>query len=105
MRRCWSVVVRNPFLVLNLGLHAVDSVGRFNFEGDVLASQGLDEDLHSTAKTENEMKAPAEYCDQIGCDHPRVAFQKDKALLVRDGPLVLNLCLYVVGGVGRKVML
>jgi hypothetical protein len=36
----------DTLLVLNLGLDVVDSVGRLNLEGDGLAGQGLDEDLH-----------------------------------------------------------
>ena len=36
----------DALLVLNLGLDVVDSVGRLNLEGDGLAGQGLDEDLH-----------------------------------------------------------
>lgn len=31
------LVWRDPFLVLDLGLHIVDRVGRFNLEGDGLA--------------------------------------------------------------------
>ena len=50
------LVGRNPLLVLNLGLHVIDSVERSNFEGDGLAIQGLYEDLHSATKAENEMK-------------------------------------------------
>jgi hypothetical protein len=42
-----SLLVRgDALLVLNLGLDIVDSVGRLNLEGDGLAGQGLDEDLH-----------------------------------------------------------
>ena len=35
-----------PFLVLDLGLDVVNSVRRFDLEGDGLASEGLYEDLH-----------------------------------------------------------
>ena len=36
----------DSFLILNLGLDIVDGVARFNLEGDRLAREGLDEDLH-----------------------------------------------------------
>jgi hypothetical protein len=36
----------DALLVLNLGLDIVDSVGRLNLEGNGLAGQGLDKDLH-----------------------------------------------------------
>ncbi len=38
----------NSFLVLDLGLDILDSVALLNIEGDGLAGQGLDEDLHAT---------------------------------------------------------
>ena len=37
----------SPFLVLNLGLYVVDSVGGLHLEGDGLTREGLDEDLHA----------------------------------------------------------
>merc|ERR1719445_615738 len=36
----------NSLLILDLGLHILDGVGRLDLKGDGLASQGLDEDLH-----------------------------------------------------------
>ena len=38
--------VSSPLLVLNLRLHIVDCVGGLDLEGDCLAREGLDEDLH-----------------------------------------------------------
>ena len=40
------LVRRDSFLVLDLGLDIVDGVGRLDLEGDGLAREGLDEDLH-----------------------------------------------------------
>jgi hypothetical protein len=37
----------SPFLVLDLGLYIIDGVGRLDLEGDSLASQSLNEDLHA----------------------------------------------------------
>ena len=50
------LVGRNTLLVLNLGLDVVNGVGRLDLEGDSLASQGLDEDLHTATKTEDKVK-------------------------------------------------
>merc|ERR1712096_178126 len=46
----------DSLLVLNLGLNVLDGIGWLNIKGDGLASQGLDEDLHSTSKSEDEME-------------------------------------------------
>ena len=46
----------DAFLVLNLGLDVVDGIGGLDLEGDGLTRQGLDEDLHSTAETEDEVE-------------------------------------------------
>ena len=40
------LIWRDTFLVLNLGLDVLDPVSWLDFEGDVLASEGLNEDLH-----------------------------------------------------------
>ena len=40
------LVRRNSFLVLNLGFHIFDGVVGLHLQGDGLAGQGLDEDLH-----------------------------------------------------------
>ena len=39
----------NTFLILDLGLHVLDSIGSLHVESDGLASKGLDKDLHGTA--------------------------------------------------------
>ena len=36
----------SPLLVLDLGLHIVDGVGRLHLKGDCLPRKGLDENLH-----------------------------------------------------------
>lgn len=42
-----SLLVRgDAFLVLNLGLDVVDGVGRLHLQGDGLASESLNKDLH-----------------------------------------------------------
>ena len=47
------LVRRDPLLVLNLRLHIVDRVGRLDLQGDGLAREGLDEDLHTTTETKD----------------------------------------------------
>lgn len=37
------LVGRDSFLVLDLGLHVVDGVGRLHLQGDSLTSEGLDD--------------------------------------------------------------
>ena len=39
----------DPLLVLDLGLHILDGVARLDLQGNGLAREGLDEDLHSTS--------------------------------------------------------
>src|SRR5258708_7596406 len=47
------LVRRNAFLVLDLRLDIVNSVGGLDFERDGLARQGLNEDLHTTTETKH----------------------------------------------------
>ena len=39
----------NTFLILDLSLHVLDSIGSLNIESDGLAGKGLDKDLHGSA--------------------------------------------------------
>ena len=50
------LIGRDALLVLDLGLHVLDGVGLLDVEGDGLASEGLDEDLHTTAESQDEVK-------------------------------------------------
>ena len=50
------LIGRDAFLVLNLRLDIIDRVRRFNLEGNRLPSQGLDKDLHTSTKAEDEME-------------------------------------------------
>ena len=45
------------FFVLNFRLDILDAVGWLDFQGNGLASQGFNENLHSTTETQNEMKS------------------------------------------------
>ena len=50
------LVGRDTLLVLNLGLDVVDGVRRLNLEGNGFASESLNEDLHSTTQTEDQVE-------------------------------------------------
>ena len=98
------LVWRDAFLVLNLGLHVVNSVTRLNFKGDGLASQGLHEDLHTTSETENQVESRL-LLDVVvtkGAAILKLLSGEDETLLIwRDAFLVLNLGLHVVNSVAR----
>ena len=50
------LIWRDAFFVLDLSLYRLDGVSAFDVKSDGLASQGLDEDLHTTTETEYEME-------------------------------------------------
>ena len=53
-----SLLVRwDALLVLDLGLHVLDSIGGLNIEGDGLTSEGLDEDLHTSSESEDKVES------------------------------------------------
>jgi hypothetical protein len=97
------LVWRNTLLVLDLGLDIVDGVGRLHLEGDSLAGEGHDEDLHTTTETEDEMES-ALLLDVVVGECAAVLellAGEDEALLVwGDSLLVLDLGLDVVDGIG-----
>ena len=51
------LIWRDTFLVLDLGLDVLDGVSWLDVEGDGLTSEGLDEDLHTTSESEDEMES------------------------------------------------
>merc|ERR1712190_706731 len=91
----------DAFLVLDLGLDVLDGVGGLDHKGDGLASQGLDEDLHASAETQDQMQG-ALLLDVVVGESPSVLellTGEDKPLLVRrDALLVLDLSLDVLDG-------
>ena len=50
------LVGRDALLILDLGLHVVNSVRGLDLESDGLAGESLDEDLHATAEAEHEVE-------------------------------------------------
>ena len=53
-----SLLIRgDTFLVLDLSLDVFNGVRSFDVKSDGLASQSLDEDLHTTSKSEDQVKS------------------------------------------------
>jgi hypothetical protein len=50
------LIWRNTFFVLDLGLDVLDGVCWFNIKSDGFTGKGLDEDLHTTSKSEDQVK-------------------------------------------------
>ena len=99
-----SLLIRgNAFLVLDLGLHILDGVRGLDIKSDGLASQRLDENLHATAETEDQVKG-ALLLNVVVAQSATVLkllSSEDEALLVgRDALLVLNFGLDVLNRVG-----
>jgi hypothetical protein len=92
----------NALLVLDLGLDVVDGVGRLDLKSDGLASEGLDEDLHTTTQTQNKVESRLLLNVVVaqGATVFELLASEDKTLLIRrDALLVLDLALDVVDGV------
>jgi hypothetical protein len=93
----------NAFLVLNLGLDVLNGVGGLDIEGDGLAGEGLDEDLHTTAETEHQVEGRL-LLDVVvgeGAAVLELLASEDEALLIWGNAfLVLDLGLDVLDGVG-----
>jgi hypothetical protein len=92
----------NALLVLDLGLDIVDGVGRLDLKSDGLASEGLDEDLHTTTQTEDKVESRLLLNVVVaqGATVFELLASEDKTLLIRrDALLVLDLALDVVDGV------
>jgi len=89
----------DSLLVLNLLLDIIDRIRGLDIKGDSLSSEGLDENLHSTSKTKNEMEG-ALLLDVVvaeGAAILKLLSSKDQALLIRGNSLlVLNLLLDII---------
>ena len=92
----------DALLVLNLGLDVVNGVAGLNIQGDGLASQGLDEDLHTSTETQDQVKGGLllDVVVRQGTAILELLSGKDKTLLIRGNTfLILDLGLNVVNGV------
>merc|ERR1711878_222878 len=92
----------NSLLVLDLGLDILNGVRWLNLQGDGLASEGLDKDLHTTSQSEHKMKS-ALLLDVVvreGSSILKLLTSKDEPLLIRGNAfLVLDLGLDILNGI------
>merc|ERR1712025_342645 len=56
----------DSLLVLDLGLDVLNGVRGFDLQGDGLASQGLDEDLHASPESEHKVEGALLLDDVVG---------------------------------------
>ena len=92
----------DTFLVLDLGLNILDGVGWLHVEGDGLSSKSLDEDLHTSSKSEDQVKGGLllDVVVREGSSVLKLLSSEDESLLVWwDTLLVLDLSLDVLNGV------
>merc|ERR1711997_123965 len=92
----------NPFLVLDLGFDILDGVAGLYFQGDGLAGESLDKDLHPSTEPEDQVKG-ALLLDVVVGEGPAILqllASEDEPLLVRgDSLLVLDFSLDVLNGI------
>ena len=96
------LIGRDTFLILDLGLDVLNSVGCIDVQGDGLAGESLHEDLHATAESEDQVKSGLLLNVVVGESSAvlQLLAGEDQSLLVRgDALLVLNLGLHVLDGV------
>jgi len=92
----------DSLLVLDLGLNILDGVSWLNVKGDGLTSQGLDEDLHTTSKSEDQVKGRLLLDVVVGKSSSilKLLTSEDKSLLIWWNTfLILDLSLDVLNGV------
>jgi len=96
------LIGRDALLVLNLGLDVLNGVAWLDFEGDGLSGEGLNENLHTTTESEDEMEG-ALLLDVVvrkGSAILKLLSGEDESLLIGwDSFLVLDLGLDVLNGV------
>merc|ERR1711899_345961 len=92
----------NAFLVLDLGLDILNAVRGLDLEGDGLAGESLDEDLHTSPESEHKMESGL-LLDVVVRESPSILellSSKDQPLLVWGNAfLVLDLGLDVLNAV------
>jgi len=94
----------DAFLILDLLLDVLNGISRFNVKGDGLSSQGLDEDLHASTETKDQVKGGflLDVIVSKGATILELLSGEDESLLVwGDSFLVLNLLLDVLNGISR----
>jgi len=93
----------DAFLVLDFGLDVLDRVGRFDFERDRLAGEGLHEDLHTAAQSQHQMERRFLLDVVIGkrtAVFELFASENQTLLVRRNAFLVLDFSFYVFDSIG-----
>ena len=92
----------NSFLILDFGFDILNGVSWLNIKGDGFTSESLDEDLHTSSKSENQMESGffldvvVRKCSSIF----KLLSSKDKSLLIWwDSFLILDFSFYILNGV------
>jgi hypothetical protein len=96
------LIWRDTFLILDLGLDVLDGVCWLNIKSDGLSGKGLDEDLHTTSKSEDQMESGLLLDVVVGESSSilKLLSSEDESLLIwRDTFLVLDFSLDVFNGV------
>ena len=96
------LIWRNSLLVLDFGFDILNGVRGLHFEGDGLACEGLDEDLHATSKPKNQMQSRffLNIVVTQGATILKLLAGKDQPLLIwGDSLLVLDLGFNILNGV------
>jgi len=92
----------DSLLVLDLGLNVLDGVSWLDIKSDGLSSEGLDEDLHTSSKSEDQVESRF-LLDVVvgeGSSILKLLSSEDKSLLIWwDTFLILDLSLDVFNGV------
>jgi len=92
----------NSFLILDLGFDILNGVSWLNIKGNGFTSEGFDEDLHTSSKSENEMESGLFLNVVIGEGSAvlELLSSEDESLLIWwDTFLVLNLSFNIFNGV------
>merc|ERR1712217_121071 len=96
------LIWRDSLLVLDLGFNILNAVRGLNLEGDGLASQGLDENLHASSESEHKMEGGL-LLDVVVREGPPILellSSKDEPLLIwGDSLLVLDLGFNILNAV------
>ena len=94
------------FLVLDFRFHVLDSVRRLDFEGDCFARQGLDEDLHSTAQTQDQVQSGLllDVVIRQGAAILELLSSEDETLLVRGDSYTIEMELLITCEIGKKTV-
>jgi len=96
------LVWRDTFLVLDLGLDVLDGISWLDIKSDGLSSEGFDEDLHSSSKSQDQVESRLLLDVVVGEGSAvfELLTSEDKSLLIRwDTFFVLDLSLDVFDGV------